>query len=352
MAAIARIRLTPKELADSFTLLSALAEAGLPLAEALASAAELTPRPRVRSFFLASRAGLVRGLPLSRAIADTGAAVPGVVAGMLSVADRTGEGARLLAHARDYLEAGRKLKEKVQGMLAYPAIVLVILAFALAGLWFVVLPAFRQFASQMGGSAGVEVTRLAARLGRFLSAAAFLFASLALGWLALAVAKAHSPGAADRIDAAILSLPLVGQWVSLRATHEFCFAMEILLAGGLPLSAALDEAAAAAQNREFRRRVVAVRSRIQTGRSLSESIGSTCLFSPEFTQWVALGEKTGRHREVFARIRAFSGDEIERRVAGFSQVLEPGITVALGIVMMAFIAGFIVPLFGIYGNLL
>ncbi len=352
MDRVKKPRLTRKEACEVFILLSALAEAGLPLREALGSAADLSVRKRPRTYLLRARDSLVRGKTLSVSMGEAGEGIPPLVIGMLSVADRTGEGARLLAHARDYLVSREKLASVTAGALAYPVMVAFTLVLAVVLLRFAALPAFEQFAAQMGGAAGAEIARLSGRLSLATTALGLGISLGALAFAGAAAARKGSDRAAERIDRFLLDLPLLGPWLTLRGTHEFAFAMEVLLAGGTHLSAALKEASAVSTNRAFRGRAETVRSLIATGRPLSESIAAARLFRREFTQWVGLGERTGRQREVFSRIRAYSGDEIERATASFSRLAEPAVTVVLGFVMAAFIIGFIVPLFGIYGNLL
>lgn len=344
--------LNSREILEAFTLLESFTSAGVLLKEALLFAGDLAHRPALREFFAALRAGILKGRPMSKFLAETQPRVPAVVTGMLAVAERTGETARLFTKIQSYLAENGELAQKVRGALIYPAMIGAILVLGLAGLWIFVLPAFAGFARQMGGAAGRELLALSGNLGAVLGGGLGLLSLTGLGTAAALAVRKRNEGWARTLDAWFYRLPGVGLWAKTLAVHQFASALEVLLAGGVPLPEALEEARAVVPNRDFARRCDQLRRKVVGGSSLSAALKHAGLFPGPLVQWVAVGEKTGRHDEVFAQIRRFTARDLDRWTTRFTQLLEPSMTVVMGLVMILFIVGFILPLLNVYGNLL
>jgi len=91
---------------------------------------------------------------------------------------------------------------------------------------------------------------------------------------------------------------------------------------------------------------------VRKGAALSAAIVASGAFKPYLAQWVAVGERTGRVAEVFSQLRAYYQGQSEKQTKRFIQLIEPAMTIILGVGIMILIFTFVVPLFQSMGSML
>jgi type II secretory pathway component PulF len=220
-----------------------------------------------------------------------------------------------------------------------------------AALVFLVMPKLETVFGGFGGDSAEQIHRnihtIEGILGGFLAA---LVLGL-LGTVILKYAGKKYPAIREFLDRRILALPLAGQWVRSWESLNFSFAMEVLTGGGVPVEAALTEAAELVANRAYRNALFRVREAVINGGALSEAFAREESFPDDLSQWIAIGEGSGKPDLVFTQIRSYFQEEIEQRTSRFLLLIEPALIIAIGVVLLALIISIILPLFSVYGNL-
>jgi type II secretory pathway component PulF len=157
---------------------------------------------------------------------------------------------------------------------------------------------------------------------------------------------------ARRFDSALLRLPLAGKFLSFWESLNFSFAMEALSGGGIPVENALEEAEAVVSNRAYRMALKQVREAVFNGKNLSSAFKEQKIFPPCLSQWIAIGESSGKTEKIFTQVRSYFQEETERMSAQFLLLIEPALIGIIGAVILGFVVGIVLPLFSIYGNIL
>jgi type II secretory pathway component PulF len=129
---------------------------------------------------------------------------------------------------------------------------------------------------------------------------------------------------------ALFWVPVWGRLVKSRDLALFSTTMAVRLGAGATLPEALASAEASAGNRHSRRRVAAVRRRIEEGESLSSALFYESFF-PRMLAWaVSMGEARGEVPDTFDTFARLYAAELDRNFGLVLQILTPLGLLALG----------------------
>ena len=166
--------------------------------------------------------------------------------------------------------------------------------------------------------------------------------------MVLSAARRRRPAFAERLDRLALKLPLIGRLSRLQQMLNLTFAMETMTAGGLAVEDALQEAEGVVQNRALRAGIRGARARLLKGESLSRAFLADPVFPERLGRWMAVGERSGQVAPVFAQLRRYHQEEIEKWSTRFMSLVEPVLIVLVGIILLVLILLFITPIFSMY----
>lgn len=345
-------RRSSKVVLEFTEMMELLLDSGLSLKDALEVASSIgkdAPTGALASRLLVE---IRKGLSFSRAVEGASDVFPAIYRGMVKVGDRIGSVERIFPRLASYLRDRKALGDKVSGALAYPALILAVSVLGAIGLSVFVMPRMEAIFSGFGGDAADRVrSNLRAMKIIFTLVGCLVAAGVAASFAVSRLSRTNKSLAAS-VDRMVLFLPIVGRFVSSWQTLNFAFAMETLTAGGVAVEAAIEEAAAVTTNEAYRRALNAVRTEVMKGGSLAAAFAAHREFPPYMSQWLAVGERSGRTERVFSQIRRYFQAEVEQRSARFMALIEPSLIAAIGIVMLFMVTGVIVPLFSMYGSIL
>lgn len=277
-------------LADLFSHLAALDQAGLAPQQAFASLARDAPPKRKPRLEMASRLcgrGLSVGKSALRAAVVDG--LDGRVLEASGLAGRLQDGYRRLAqrHAAADLRARR-----IKSTLLLPAFILTLAAFVKP------LPAL--------------ITGALDPLGYLRASAGLLIAVLGGGWLAVQlVGRFAGTAAGQSVAGSLLGVPVLGQLLIRRQRARYLEALAMLVQSGVPVVDALDEAAKILPGGALRDAFGRVQRQVHDGATLERAFAA----SPYLTQRVRLltrvAESAGTLDDTLSRIAEAERDDLE-----------------------------------------
>jgi type II secretory pathway component PulF len=154
------------------------------------------------------------------------------------------------------------------------------------------------------------------------------------------------PHLAHTMDAYILRLPVVGNWLRDIAVMQLMEVLGSLMEAGYTLAEALGESAQAVGNRVIRQSAHDLQSAVQRGERFSREIerhGET--FPPIVSQLVIVSEQTGTLTRATANIRDYLHREIERKTSIFVGTIEPVLTISLAAAIAVILLSIYLPMF-------
>jgi general secretion pathway protein F len=328
------------DLAPATRQLASLLRAGLPLTDALAATAELSPPATARAFTLV--AGRVReGSALSDALGGEADRFPRLYRAGVRAGEASGDIAGTLAQLADHLDAALARRRRLIAALTYPAIVVATTGAVLIFLVAWVLPEIRTLVAGTGARLPWP-SRMALALSDVLARVWWLVplgaAVLAIGcWAAL---RRNRGAAALRL---LASVPLIGPLVREQAVARAVHALGTLLGAGIALDVAMPLAADAG-GPALGGALATAGTQVREGGTLTNAFVSTGVFPPLVVRLVATGERTGTLAASLTQAAALLESDVARRLERLTAWLEPTLVVAAGALVLTVVSAVLVPI--------
>jgi type IV pilus assembly protein PilC len=143
-----------------------------------------------------------------------------------------------------------------------------------------------------------------------------------------------------------IQLPSLGSGVGLKDLVVFTRTFSTMIDAGLPIVQCLDMLSAQSENRRFGNMLAEVKNEVESGKSLSDSMGKfPKVFDDLFRNLVAAGEAGGILDLIFRRMATYleKSEKLRRQVRG--AMVYPTAILVVGILVMAIMLTFVLPTF-------
>lgn len=331
-AATQSVRLTPRRLLLFTESLRDALDAGVPLLVAFSAIAEQTEEADYKAMLEDLGRRIASGQQLAEALQEHPRAFPFVYCALIKAGEQSGSLPQVLESLAGFLEWRLEITGVVRQAMVYPLVV----AFAgyamILFLLSFVVPRIGTVLDKLGGELPPASKML-------LAASDFISTNLPMVLVGTAVAIVAFLQAM-RVDASRVALaslaaraPLFGPVLETLAVAQFCRTFGVLLQAGLSMPHALDLTAATIGMRGPRERIKQVHDRILGGARLGEAVGQYELLPPVALSMVRVGEEAGRLPTTFERLSKLYDREVKEKVKRALSLLEPIVTVGLGLVV-------------------
>jgi type II secretory pathway component PulF len=342
-----------REIILEFTeIMAALLRAGLTIQNAIGLCVTITGNPKTAWLSRNLLEALRNGLSLHEALKMHSPSFSPLYQALIRLGEKTGSVATVFHRMARHLRNEKKIRKKVGNVIWYPLIILLVAFVGCAGIIIFVLPRMTDIFAAFNIRDSDNLVRELAGVYRSLWLTVLFFVLLiAAVLLSLAVRKT-SERFAFFTDKTLLALPLAGSFVKSLQTMDFSFAMEMLTGSGISVHTALKETSVAIRNRAYAKAVMEVESLLRQGEILSRSFMAHHEFPPYIATWISVGERTGEVEHVFTQIREYFEEEVENMSEKLMGILEPGLILLVGMIVLLLVVQFVLPVFSLYGRLL
>jgi len=333
-----------RDLAAAIRQLATLVEAGIPVADALDAVAEQAAHPALAHALTLARTRLREGHALADGLAASPHVFPALFRDLVAAGEASGALPAVLVRLAGHAEATAALRARLRAALTYPVVMTLATAAVLGFLLAWVVPQVSRLFAETGAPLPLATRALVAvtdglRAGWWV----LLLGGGAAAWAFAAWRR--TPAGAERLDVLVLRVPLAGRFVRLAAVARFARTLATLLAGGVPLEAALGIAAAVVGNRSLARSVETARDGVRQGRGLAPALAATGAFPSLVVQLAAVGERSGTLAATLERAAVAFDDELEHTIAALTALVEPALVLVMGAVVLALVTAVLLPLF-------
>lgn len=326
--------------------LALLLASGTALDRALEIMLEVEGDASSRSLIQDIQSSVRGGAALSTAMHEQGSIFSGFYVSMIQAAEVSGTLSEGLERMLEYLERSRALREKIVSALIYPVILLGVAGISVLILLTLVVPQFRPIFEEMG-SALPLATRVVLTISDVLAAYWWL-GLLAVGATGMAAVQMLSmPGKRQRLDTALLRLPLIGPLIAALETAQFSRSLGTLLQNGVPVLQSLEIARGTLKNRAMAAAVAGAATNLKEGGNLSDTLLGAGVFPGLAIQMIKVGEETGNVDNMMLRISTVYDDEVSITVQRMLSLLEPLLIIGLGILIAGIIMSILVGIISI-----
>ncbi len=315
--------------------LAALLPAGMPLARALGTSANVATG-ELSEVVQAVRSRVERGDSVATALAEHPGFFSPLYVGLVRAGERSGDLAGAFKRLAEQLEREEQLRARLLSASIYPLVLASLGGLAVVVLLLFVLPRFVELLDGAGATLPQSTALLlafSAALQRYWPL--LLLLPLAAVGLALGYQRTEQ---GRRLGAQLLlALPLFGRLRRNALAARFARLTGVLLGGGAPLITALQDALESIDDPVAREEVTRIRSRVREGSSLQAAIAEGSLFPPLLAQLVAVGEESSQLREFLLKAAEIFEDRTEQATQRLVTLAEPAMIVIFG-TLVAFVA--------------
>jgi type IV pilus assembly protein PilC len=335
-----------QEVIDFANQLASLVESGISIIISLELLAGQATKKASKSMITGLEEEIREGGSLSQALGHYPKVFPDTYRQVIKASEQTGSLETGLKHAASYTEKQATANQKIKRAMMYPAFVLLMAVAVSFLLITVALPPLVNLFSSLGAQLPWTTRLLIVVTGFIFEYKLYILAVIALLVIAT-IFLLRLPSVQMARDKLILKIPVIGTISVERSMQHFCQTASMLLKAGLRLPPIMDIIIQANHNRIIRQAMEQVRDRLVQGEGLSQSMSEIPIFPPLLVEMTAVGEKTGAMDNALATLADFYEKKIDRNIDFLISMIEPALTVLVGLAVLFIALSVITPLYTI-----
>ncbi|NOT17010.1 MAG: type II secretion system F family protein [Sulfuriferula sp.] len=346
----AKSTLTNRALISLFVHLAHLSRAGIALLDGVRDLRDSLQAPPLRHVLAGLLADMEAGRSLSMSMAAQTPVFDTLMVGLVRAGEATGEMGLVLTHLADSLKRQDELRIEVQRLLIYPALVLVMVAAVVLMLLLFLIPQIVQLMTSMGMAIPLTTKiMLSVSVGvREYGWLMLLLASLSV--VAVALLYRHHAGLQYWLDGIKLRIPVLGGLLQKVDLARFADFFALMYQSGIPVFDALALSADLVRNRVLAAAIRRARVAVINGERLSVAFAHERILPALVVGMLRIGETTGALDSALLEVRYFYQRDVSETTARWLKLLEPLLTLVLGVILAAMIGMVLLPLYAVLGT--
>ena len=336
-----------KVLAMTASQFAILLRAGLPTVRAVEVIAEQTSDRTMKKTLLQVAADVSAGHSLAQSFDARGKKIPIPFIETIRAGEESGTLEQSFEKLSQYYEKSYKIKTKVRGALIYPIFLCILAVLVIAIVVTFAIPSFAGIITGGGGTLPLPTSILlgiSSFLGRWWGLILAALTALAV------VIRIYGNTQRGRRQFALiaLNLPVLGRINVMTAASQFANTMATLLTAGLPITRALTITGRVMDNYAVGCSVADAHRGIEEGKRLGDVLRGNPYLPPLLVEMSGVGEESGALEETLSTIGAYYDDEVAQASTNAVGLLEPLITVVIGLVIGFIVIALYLPMFHMY----
>ncbi len=331
--------------------LEQLMTAGVPILEGLNDLKETTENFSFKKVLTAIAGEVKGGKTLSQALATHTDIFDDVFIHLVAAGEQTGELPTVFQHLSETLKWQDTLVAQTKRLLAYPLFIFVVVMLAIAFLMIFLVPELVKFMDSLG-----QALPWNTKLLLFISSAFvdywWLMIALAIVIISSFVAWVnHNADARYTFDRIKLNLPLVGDVLNKVIMARFARYFALMYRTGIPILTAIKTCENVVANQVIAEALSNIHDSINAGHSMSDSFKTTGLFPSLVIRMISVGERTGALDQSLMHVSYFYDRDVDELLQKMLKILEPTLTVVLGLVLMFIMAAVLGPVYESFSHM-
>ncbi len=345
------LKMKKKDLMQFADKMSIMLRAGVTLAMAMDVIVNSEKNRRYRKIYRAMLTDLYGGSSLADSMKKF-KAFPEVVTNMVASGEKTGKLDWAFSRISTLYQKQLTLNGKVSSAFTYPLFLLVLMVALFVVMTAFVLPRFTDMYDTFGGElpgitqAMIGISDFMLKWGWLL--AIILIAIAVVVFLLLKLA----PGFAKWLAMITLKVPVLGRLSLVSNTCNFSNVTSSLLQAGVEVVEAVRVAAAIIKNQFIRTSVTASLESVEQGSKLHTAFQKLNIFEPLFISMVQIGEEASMLPDTFQKMADLYEEESNDATRKLTSVLEPILTLGIGLMIAVMVIAIILPMFNMYSVIL
>ena len=248
-----------------------------------------------------------------------------------------------------YYDKSSKLKSKVRGAMIYPAFLIVLAIIVVTIVVKVAVPTIAGVIVESGGEIP-GLTKVLLGMYDFFEKWGVVVIILILALIIGCRLYDKTPKGKQAFSELAFKIPVIGNIIHMNAASQFASTMTTLLTAGLPLNRSMSITGRVMDNYAAGSTVEKATVGLEEGKSLGEVLQGNPYLPPLLIEMAAVGEKSGSLEDTLTTIGEYYDSEVEQSSAKALSMLEPIITIVMGIVIGFIVIALYLPMFTMYSG--
>jgi type IV pilus assembly protein PilC len=340
-----------RELINFFFHLEQLTRAGVPILDALTDLRDSVDQTRFREIVASVIESIEGGRPLSQAMAEHPDVFNLVLCNLVRSGEHTGRLPEVLRNVNESLKWEDELASYAKRLVAYPAIVGTVVLGVTLFLMVYLVPQMSTFIRSMGHALPAHTRLLIAVSDSVLHYWYVIIGAPVAGALALRHLARTRPAWRYRVDRTKLRLPLFGPILRKIILSRFASVFAMMYASGIAIIEVVRTTQDIVGNSVVRDGLGQVGDAISQGKAVTAAFQDVGLFPPLVIRMLRVGESTGALDAALLNVSYFYNRDVKESIARVQAVVEPALTVLLGLLLLWVMLSVLGPIYDIITRL-
>lgn len=330
--------------------LSTLLESKVSLIQALRTLVKQTSKESFKDVIFAMAVAVEGGTAFSGALEMYPDIFSNFYVSIVKSGEASGNLDSTLVYLADHLEKQYDLESKVKGAMTYPALILSVFMVIGFIMMTFVLPKMLSVFSNSTQELPI-ITRFLIALSAFLTSYWWMVVLGVFGLAILVISFSKTAYGKRKIDIIKLNLPILGPLFQKIYIARFSENLSMLIKGGLPIVQALKISAEVIGNEIYREIIYKTVDGVKAGEQIGMVLATYPIIPPIVSNMITIGERTGRIDYVLKNLSKFYTREVDNSVDSLASIIEPFMIVFLGIAVAILVAGVLLPIYNMTGEM-
>ncbi len=328
-----------------------VSRAGIPLVEGLRDLRDGLENPRFREVLTSALEDIEGGKTLSEALSAFPKVFNKVFISLIRAGELSGQLTEVFENLGSTLRWQDELIAQTRKLLIYPAMVFFVVGGVVIFLLLYLVPQVVGLLKTMGLELPLQ-TRVLIKLSELTSAYWYLLVIIPVLTISIgAVAFQSSARFRYAFDYFLLRLPVVGQILQKILLARFANFFALMYRSGITILEAIRTSEDIVANGYVADGLRRAGQQINAGENLSEAFQNLGMFPPLVVRMLRVGENTGALDTALMNVTYFYNRDVKESVDKALKLLEPTLTLLLGIILALILFSVLTPVYEILGQL-
>ena len=350
--ALGRRKVTRADIINFCFHMEQMTGAGVPILEGLGDLRDsMEQHPRFREIITSLIESIEAGRQLSEALQAHPEVFDRTFTSLVHAGEQSGRITDVFKNLADSLKWQDELAARTRKIVTYPAVVAVVVLAVTFFLMIYLVPQLTAFIRNMGNELPAHTRALIFVSGVFIRWWHLILAAPVLAWLVLRWRLRGSATARRRWDGLLLRAWLVGPVLHKIILARFATYFALMYAAGIPVLECLRLSEGIAGNRAVAEGFRRAAQLIAEGASVASAFQHTGIFPPLVVRMLKVGETTGALDRALRNVSYFYDREVRDLTDRAQAMMEPAMTVILGLLLGWIMLSVLGPVYDTIGNI-
>ena len=323
--------------------LQSLIKAGVPLLEALHSLKEQTNDESLQKVLKSVTAEIEMGSSFSNALKKHPNVFSTLYTNSISIGEVSGNLDAVLEEITLFMADDIEMNKNIKKATRYPTMVIIALILAFVVFITFVIPKFIPIFEKSGQDLPTP-TLIILGISEVVTGYWLpLIGAIGLGILGF-IAFFNTPKGKFLTHYYLLELPIYGQLLRKISIQRFSRTLALLNKSGIPLVQAMEIGEKVETNVVYKEEISKIQQHIEKGVSVAGAMKKSKYFPVLMVHMIAVGEKSGTLDAMLYDVAEFNNSEINQMVDNLTALIEPIVTVFLGIMVLILALSIFLPM--------